>query len=83
MLVDELSSLIDAGRETVDQEERKAIYADALDVIMELAVEMPTYQRKDMSAYNSELINESTLTPDSDLSPYNGLISRIWEVNYN
>ena len=83
LLVDELSSLIDAGRETVDQEERKAIYADALDVIMELAVEMPTYQRKDMSAYNSELINESTLTPDSDLSPYNGLISRIWEVNYN
>ncbi len=83
LLVDELSSLIDAGRETVDQEERKAIYADALDVIMELAVEMPTYQRKDMSAYNSELINESTLTPDSDLSPYNGLITRIWEVNYN
>ena len=32
------------------QEERKLIYAQALDLIMELAVELPTYQRKDMSA---------------------------------
>lgn len=65
------------------QDERKEIYSRALDKVMELAVEMPTYQRKDMSAYNSELINESTLTPDTELSPYNGVISRIWEVNYN
>lgn len=82
-LINELSELIDAGRATVVQDERKEIYSRALDKVMELAVEMPTYQRKDMSAYNSELINESTLTPDTELSPYNGVISRIWEVNYN
>lgn len=81
-IIVELSELIDAGRATTDQLERKDIYAQALDKIMELAVEMPTYQRKDMSCYNKELLNESTMTPESERSPYNGLISRIWELNY-
>ncbi|MBR2329922.1 MAG: hypothetical protein IKA40_01620 [Clostridia bacterium] len=82
-LINELSDLIDQGRETNDQEERKLIYADALDKIMELAVEMPTYQRKDMSAYNESLLDVSTMTPDEDLTPYNGLISKMWQLNYN
>ena len=37
-IITELSELIDAGRETTDQSERKQIYAEALDKIMELAV---------------------------------------------
>ena len=82
-LIQELSELIDAGRSTTDQETRKAIYKEALDKIMELAVEMPTYQRKDMSAYNKKILDESTMTPEKDRSPYNGLISRIWELSYN
>lgn len=82
-LIVELSELIDAGRSTTDQETRKAIYAQALDKIMELAVEMPTYQRKDMAAYNKKVLNESTMTPEKDRSPYNGLLSRIWELSYN
>ena len=49
---------------------------------MELAVEMPTYQRKDMSAFNAKVIKESSLTPEAERSPYNGLLSRIWEVEY-
>ncbi len=81
-IITELSELIDAGRATTVQSERKEIYAKALDKIMELAVEMPTYQRKDMSAYNKDVIDESTLTPESERSPYNGLLSRIWELNY-
>ena len=82
-LIQELSELIDAGRSTTDQETRKAIYKEALDKIMDLAVEMPTYQRKDMSAYNKKILDESTMTPEKDRSPYNGLISRIWELSYN
>jgi peptide/nickel transport system substrate-binding protein len=82
-IVNDLSTLIDEGRETDDQEERKLIYAQALDLIMELAVELPTYQRKDMSAYNDALLNESTMTPDSELSPYNGLLSEMWKLRYN
>ncbi len=81
-IIEELSRLIDAGRATTDQEERKDIYAQALDKIMELAVEMPTYQRKDMSAYNKSILDESTMTPPAERSPYNGLLSRIWELNY-
>ena len=35
-----------------------------------------------MSAYNADLLDASTMTADEDLTPYNGLLSRIWEVNY-
>ena len=82
-IITELSDLIDKGRSTTDQEKREEIYAEALDKIMELAVEMPTYQRKDMSAYNKNVLKESTMTPESERSPYNGLLSRIWELSYN
>lgn len=82
-LIEELSRYIDAGRDTDDQDERTDIYKTALELVMELAVEMPTYQRKDMTAYNSELIDETTLIPEKERSPYNGLFARIWEVNFN
>jgi peptide/nickel transport system substrate-binding protein len=82
-LVTELSGYIDAGRETTDKDERKIIYSTALDLVMELAVEMPTYQRKDMSAWNGSVLDESTMTPKKDLTPLNGLLARIWELNYN
>lgn len=81
-IIEELSEKIDEGRSINAKEDRIPIYAEALDLVMELAVEMPTYQRKDMSAYNVDLIDTSTLTPDSELTPYNGLLSRIWEVDY-
>ena len=81
-IITDLSALIDQGRSTTDQNERKSIYAQALDKIMEFAVEMPTYQRKDMSAYNKNVLDEGTMTPAKDLSPYNGLLSRLWELNY-
>ena len=81
-IITELSKLIDAGRATIDENERKKIYANALDMIMELAVEFPTYQRKDMMAYNKNVLDVKTMTPENERSPYNGLISRIWELNY-
>ena len=62
--------------------EKPVSLAQALDKVMELAVEMPTYQRKDMSCYNKNVLDESTMTPVSERSPYNGLLSRIWELNY-
>ena len=82
-LVVKLSELIDAGRSTTDQDTRKEIYKQALNLVMDLAVEMPTYQRKDMSAYNKDVLDESTMTPESERSPYNGLLSRIWDLSYN
>ena len=48
---------------------------------MELAVELPTYQRSDLFAYNTNIIDATTLTPASELTPYNGPMNRIWEVS--
>ena len=81
-IIQDLSDLIDAGRSTLVQSDRASIYSEALDLVMELAVELPTYQRKDMTAYDLAIIDENTLTPESERSPYNGLFARIWEVNY-
>ncbi len=80
LIIDELSELIEQGRETIDQDVRKGIYAQALDKVMELAVELPTYQRKDMAAYNSNIIDSDTLnqTPSANA----GLTDRLWEVNF-
>ena len=81
-LVDELSELIDAARETTLREERAPLYAQAMELVMELAVEMPTYQRKDLTVFNSAKIDRNTLTPDSELGPNNGLFARIWEMDF-
>ena len=81
-LVQDLSTLIDQGRQTLDQSERIRIYAQALDKVMELAVEYPTYQRSDMFAYNTNVIDVTTLTPKYELTPFNGPINRLWEVSF-
>ena len=79
-MISDLSEIIDAARETLDENRRKELYAQALDMVMELAVELPTYQRSDLFAYNSSIIDASTLTSGDDLTPYNGPLSKIWEV---
>lgn len=80
-LVEQLSELIDQGRQTTDEAQRASIYAEALDIIMQLAVELPTYQRDDLFAYNLNKIDESTL--NSDTSPYKGLTSDLHNVSFN
>ncbi len=82
-LVKELSEIIDLARETLDSDRRAEYYAQALDIVMELAVELPTYQRSDLFAYNTNIIDVTSLTPASELTPYNGPLSRIWEVSLN
>lgn len=82
-IVEDLSDIIDQARETLDNNRRIELYAEALDLVMELAVELPTYQRSDLFAYNSNIIDVTTLTPAEDLTPYNGPLSKIWEVSLN
>lgn len=82
-LVEELSEYIDKGRKTNDQEERARIYSIALDIVMQLAIELPTYQRDDLFAFNTDKIDVSTLTPDSQCSPYKGLTSDLHNVSLN
>lgn len=82
IIIDELSALIDEGRSYNSKDERAPIYAEALDKIMELAVEYPTYQRKDLVVYNKDVIDSSTLNL-SDNIKYSSPTDRIWEVDYN
>jgi peptide/nickel transport system substrate-binding protein len=79
-IIDDLSLLIEQGRETLNQEERKATYAQALDKIMELCVELPTYQRQDLVVYNRSVIDPKTLNEEP--SSTSGVFDRLWEVNY-
>ena len=80
-LVEELSELIDEARKTTDENIRKNLYSQALDIVMQLAIELPTYQRSDLFAYNTNIIDVDSLTPASELTPYNGPMSKIWEVS--
>ena len=50
---------------------------------MELAVELPTYQRDDLFAYNTNVLDINSMTPKAEISPYNGPMSRLWEVSFN
>ncbi len=80
-LLEELSELIEQGRETTDEKQRARIYSKALDIVMQLAIELPTYQRDDLFAYSVNKIDESSL--NSDLSPYSGLLNDIHTVRLN
>ena len=79
-MLSELNSLIMAGRGTLDREERKPIYAQALEIAGELAVQLPTYQRKNMFVFNKDVINAATLFSGEDVTPFQGPLAFIWNV---
>lgn len=81
ILINKLADLIEEGRETNNRDERAAIYAEALDVVMQLATELPTYQRNDLAVYNTDVIDVNTLNQNPSYNE--GVVSRIWEVDYN
>ncbi len=61
---EELDQLIIDARKSDDQNFRKAVYKEALEKVIEWAVEIPTYQRKNVVIFSTERINIDTLTPD-------------------
>ncbi len=79
-IINELSELIEEGRESLNPVERRTTYTEALDLVMELAVELPVYQRMDLFVYDKNLIDANTLNQNA--STNSGLLDRIWEVNY-
>ena len=82
-MLTELNSLIMAGRGTLDREERKPIYAQALEIAGELAVQLPTYQRKNMFVFNKDVINAATLFSGEDVTPFQSPLAYIWNVELN
>ena len=75
-----LNELIIAGRSTLDQEERKVIYAEALEISTGLACEIPTYQRKNMFVFNKDVIDAASLFSGDDVTPFQSPIQYIWNV---
>ena len=80
-LVGDLSEIIELARKTNNRNQREVLYSQALDIVMQLAVELPTYQRDDLFAYNAGKIDVSTFTPNSELSPYKGLTSDLHTIS--
>ena len=79
-ILDDLSDLIDQARETNDQAIRSQLYEEAMGYVLDLAVELPVYQRDVLYAYNANVISKDSL-PDV-INPYSSPLDRIWELEY-
>lgn len=81
-ILNDLSDLIEEARTTNDQEERSALYQEAMGYILDLAIELPVYQRSVLYAFNSEVIDASSLPDAGSMNPYSSPLDRIWEVAF-
>ena len=79
-LLADLSKKIDEARETNDQNLRAALYEEAMGYILDMAIELPVYQRSVLYAYNSKVIKTSSLP--KIVNPYSSPLDRIWEVEF-
>ncbi len=61
---EELDKLIMDARESEDQAFRKSTYKECLELILDWAVEVPTYQRQNAIIASTSKVNISTMTPD-------------------
>jgi peptide/nickel transport system substrate-binding protein len=79
-ILNELSAVIDEARETEDQAVRTALYKEAMGYVLDLAVEMPVYQRDVLYAYNANVIKSSSLP--EEINPYTSPLDKIWEIEF-
>ncbi len=80
MILNQLSEVIDAAREVEDQTTRATLYKEAMGYVLDLAVEMPVYQRDVLYAYNGNVINSDTMP--QEINPYTSPLDRIWEIEF-
>lgn len=78
--VEYLAELIEEGVKYMSAEERKPIYEKALEVLAQLSIEIPTYQRKNMFAYDNTVIDATTLS--TTITPYWGPLAEIWKLSF-
>ena len=64
----DLDELIMAARQTTDQEARKAMYKEAMEIILDWGVELPVYQRSEATIFSTERVNIDTIA--KDMTPY-------------
>ena len=69
------------ARQSDDQSYRKTVYKEALDTIVDWAVEVPTYQRKNFIIFSTERLNVETLP--KDITTFYGWLSEIENLEMN
>lgn len=84
-----LSDLIDEARTITDENTRIALYKEAMGLILDLAVEMPVYQRQTLYAYNANnvtgfsdcIVTDPTSTNYGLVNPYSSPLGEIWKIS--
>lgn len=79
-IITKLSTVIEEARETEDRDERSELYKEAMGYVLDLAIELPVYQRDVLYAYDSNVIKSSSLP--STINPYTSPFERIWEIEF-
>ncbi|MBQ7802052.1 MAG: hypothetical protein IJ375_06995 [Oscillospiraceae bacterium] len=81
-ILDDLSDLIDQARETNDKAVRSDLYQECMEQILDLAIELPVYQRSVLYAFNSKVIDAGSMPAESEMNPYSSPLDRIWEIEF-
>jgi len=81
-MVNDLADSIDLARTSLDQGQRSEVYKEALDELINIAVEMPTYQRKQICFWNSQILDESSFVPANESSGLINRLDRLWNVTF-
>ena len=79
-VLNDLSAVIDEARETDDQATRTDLYKQAMGYVLDLAVEMPVYQRDVLYAYNANVIKSESLP--EEINPYTSPLDKIWLIEF-
>ncbi len=79
-ILNNLSLKIEEARETEDKEIRSALYKEAMSYVLDLAVELPVYQRSTVYVYNTNVIDPDSVPDQNELNPYSSPLDRIWEL---
>ena len=66
---------------STDQAYRKAIYKDCLDIVIDWACEIPTYQRQNAIIFSTQTVNLDTVTPD--ITTFYGWMAEIQDLRMN
>ncbi len=81
-ILNDLSKLIDDARSTNDKAVRSDLYEEAMGLILDLAIELPVYQRSVLYAFNSKVINADSLPSADEMNPYSSPLDKIWEIEF-
>ena len=79
-ILNKLAAKIEEAREITDRDERSALYKEAMGYILDLAIELPVYQRSSVYVYNTSVINPDSVP--NDINPYSSPLDRMWELEF-